>query len=295
MGGHHHAQERRSRSLIIQSMFLAAGLAALKIAAGLMANSVALLASALDSLMDLFTSGLNFVSLKFSQEPADADHPYGHGKIEAVAGSMQGFVIGVGGLALLVESIRRVVNAEPVAAGPFGISVMLVSMVLSVLHARRLNRQAAGTESPIMKAEGLHFAVDVLANLGVLLALVVIRFGGTPMWDIVISILVAGYVVKEAGSLLNVSVHQLLDRRLDDRVHREIERIIVEHHPNIKGFHDFRSRRAGTKIFIDFHVEIAGVERFEEAHDITESLTAGIKKRYPNADVTIHSDPEGQC
>ncbi|MEE8425476.1 MAG: cation diffusion facilitator family transporter, partial [Elusimicrobiota bacterium] len=116
MGGHHHALERQSRSLVIQSMLLAAGLAALKIAAGLMANSVALLASALDSLMDLFTSGLNFVSLKFSQEPADADHPYGHGKIEAIAGSVQGLVIGVSGLALLVESIRRVVNAEPVAA-----------------------------------------------------------------------------------------------------------------------------------------------------------------------------------
>lgn len=283
----------RARSLVFQSMFLALTLCAVKVAASLAAGSLALLASALDSLMDFLSSGLNYVSLIFSQKPADDDHLYGHGKIEAVAGTFQGIVIAVSGLALLVESMRRIVSEDPVNATAFGIAVMAVSMVLSGLHGARLGRAAAESGSPILRAEGLHFSMDVLANFGVLLALVVIRFGGSPRWDIVISLIVAGYVVKEALGLLAASVNQLVDRRLSDELHAEITSLIASHHPRIIGHHDLRTRQSGEKIFIDFHIEISGVEKFEEAHDITESLISKIKSRLPNADVTVHYDPEG--
>ncbi|MFH2202075.1 MAG: cation diffusion facilitator family transporter [Elusimicrobiota bacterium] len=288
------AGKQRARTLVLQSIAMAFGLAAVKIMAGVMAGSLALLASALDSLMDLLSSSVNYVTLRFSQEPADDDHLYGHGKAEAVAGTLQGGVIGLSGLALLVESIRRIVANRPVEAGYFAIGVMVLSMALSAFHGLRLRRAALERNSPILHAEGLHFSMDVLANLGVLVALILIFFGASPVWDVVISLIVAGYVVKEAVTLMVSSINQLLDRRLSDQDHREIRRLIFGHDPRIVGYHDLRSRQSGDRVFIDFHVEIAGVDSFKESHDIAESLVDKIKERLPNADVTVHADPEGE-
>lgn len=293
-GPEQRARQKRARSLVVQSMLMALGLCAVKAAAGAAAQSLSLLASALDSLMDFLSSAVNYVSLVFSQEPADDEHLYGHGKIEAIAGGAQGVVIAVGGLALLVESIRRIVLALPVRAGAFSIGVMVLSMVLSAAHGARLSRAAQDAGSPILRAEGLHFSMDVLANSGVLLALILIRLGASPLWDVVISVLVAGYVVREALALTAHSAHQLLDRRLSDEVHAEIKDLIFGHHPSIVGFHDLRTRQSGEKVFIDFHVEIAGIDKFREAHDITEGLIAKIREKMPHADVTVHADPEGE-
>lgn len=287
-------RQQRARRLVVQSMLMATGLCGLKIAAGLASQSLSLLASALDSLMDLFSSAVNYVSLSFSQQPADDDHLYGHGKIEAVAGCTQGIIIALSGAALLVESVRRLMTNATVEAGIFGIGVMLISMVLSAVHGARLKRAAQEAGSAILRAEGLHFSMDVLANLGVLLVLVMMRLGAPPFWDVVISIVVGGYVVKEALVLIRVSINQLLDRRLSDDTHAAIEKVIKTHHESISGFHDLRTRQAGDKIFIDFHVEISGVEKFKDAHDITESLIDKIREGMPNADVTVHSDPEGE-
>jgi ferrous-iron efflux pump FieF len=285
--------QKHSRALVLQSMVLALSLAGLKIAAGLAANSLALLASALDSGMDFLSSFVNYMSLGWAAEPADDDHHYGHDKIEALAGAGQGLLIGLSGLALLVESIRRVVESVVVSSGPQAIGVMVLSMVASIIHGTRLRRHAEETDSPVLKAEGLHFSMDVLANLGVILALGVIYFGGTPAWDVLISLIVAGYVVKEALTLLNGSAQQLMDRALSDEKTAEIEDLIRTHHPAIVGFHDLRTRKAGVKTFIDCHIEIRGIDKFTEAHDITEGLVDKIKERITNADVTIHYDPEG--
>lgn len=273
-------------------MALALSLAGLKAAAGLASGSLAILASALDSAMDFLTSAGNYVSLVFSRTPADAEHPYGHGKAEAVAGAVQGGLIAAGGVALLVEGVRRALREAPVEADAWGIGVMLASMVLSVAHGRRLMRAAGETGSTVLKAEGLHFSMDVLANLGVLLALAVVRLGGAPAWDVVISLLIAGFVVREAGRLVLSSAQELLDRSLSEEVHRDLEELIRSH-PHVAGFHALRTRRAGPRVFIDFHVEIAGVEGFREAHEITERLIDRIRERIPNADVTVHADPPG--
>ncbi len=283
----------RGRSLILQSMALAAVLAALKTAAGLASNSLALLASALDSAMDFLSSGVNLVSLRLSEEPADEDHNYGHDKIEALAGAGQGLVIGLSGLALLVESIRRVMSNQPVTAGGAALAVMALAMAASAWHGRRLSAAARETGSPILRAEGLHFSMDVLANLGVMLALGLMAAGASPVWDVLISLIISGYVAKEAVALLWTSAQQLVDQSLPEEAHAEIHALIRNHHKAIVGFHDFRTRRAGARIFIDFHIEIAGVDKFADAHEIGETLVEKIKRKIPNADVTVHCDPKG--
>lgn len=144
-----------------------------------------------------------------------------------------------------------------------------------------------------LRPEGLHFSMDVFASLGVFAALLLMKLGAAPAWDIVISALVSGYVIKESAGLLASSVQDLMDRSLAGEVNAEIERIIQTHHPSVSGFHELRTRRAGLRYFVDFHVELAGVERFEDAHEIAEGLIDKIKARIPNADVTVHYDPKG--
>lgn len=243
--------------------------------------------------MDFFTSAVNYVSLKIARSPADLEHPYGHGKAEGLAGLFQGVTIGLSGLWLLFESVRRLLSGSQVGAGFYSIGAMALSSVVSAWHGWCLRQAARRENSPILRSEGVHFEMDMLSNLGVLFALVAIHFTKNPLWDVGISILITAYILREAFRVLWVSGQELMDRGMSDELRAELERIILTHHPNIIGFHDFRARKSGGKYFIDFHIEIRDIQGFQEAHDLTESLIDRVKNRLPGADVTVHYDPEG--
>lgn len=279
--------------LVSRSLKIAAGLCVLKAAVGIQSNSLGILASALDSLMDLGSSAINYVSLQIARSPADRDHPYGRGKAEALAGLFQSVFIGLSGLALLAEAFRRFWFGAMVHAGLLSLGVMVLGTVVSAFHGRSLKRAAARENSTVLRAEGVHFAMDVLSNLGVLAALIAVRLSRNPLWDVAISGLISAYILFESSRILRDSVLELMDRGLPPAVQSQIEEMILGHHPNLVGFHEFRSRKAGNRTFIDFHIEIRGIQSFEEAHDITESLIEKIKAKTPNCDVTVHYDPEG--
>jgi cation diffusion facilitator family transporter len=268
-------------------------LAGFKTAAALMANSVSLLASALDSLTDFLASALNLFSLRLSQHPPDQAHPYGRGKAEDLAGLAQGLFIAVGGLGLLVESLRRLWGGSAMRPGLFGMAVMLISALLSLWHSRELSRAQATNSSTVLRTESAHFAADVLANLGVLVALWVSWAGGSPLWDVGVSIAITLAILRQALGVIQSAVLEVLDRGLPCEILTEIEGMIRGHHPLIAGFHDLRTRKAGSRLFIDFHVEIKDIQDFEQAHEIAETLIERIRQRIPEADVTIHCDPLG--
>lgn len=279
--------------LIRQSMAIALGLFVIKAGAGLASGSLSVLASALDSLLDLCSSAVNLVSLGIARSPADDEHPYGHGKAEALAGLFQGAFIGLGGLALMAESIRRFVQGVGMDFNPWALGVMGISTVISVLHGHRLHQAAHAEDSRIMAAEGAHFLSDVAANLGVIGALLLVRFTGNSSWDLAVTMMVSTYVLAITVPIMKRSIADLMDVGLPEDLRAEVESIIKSHHPSIGRFHNFRSRCSGTRRYIEFHVEIKGVSDFRQAHEITESLTGEIRSRIPNSDVIIHYDPEG--
>lgn len=280
-------------ALLRRSLAIAATLAVLKTAAGLAANSMAILASALDSLLDVGASAVNLFSLRLAQAAPDAEHPYGRGKAEALAGLAQGAFIAFGGLGLGVESVRRLLRGSDVSPGFFGFAVMAGSAVFSLWHSRDLARARDATGSTVMRSENAHFAMDFLANAGVLATLIFVRLTGASAWDLLVCLAITAYILYEALGVVRYSVLELLDRGLPPELLREIEAAIRHHHPNVVGFHDLRTRKAGSRYFIDFHIEIRKVRNFEQAHAITEELIDRIHQRVPNADVTVHYDPEG--
>lgn len=275
------------------SIATAGCLTVLKIAVGFFSNSLGLLASAVDSLMDVLVSSVNLIALKKANKPADAEHLYGHGKIESLAGLFQSVIISLSGIYLVVESIKRLIKGATVEYIPLALLTMFISMVLTFLLVLRLKKAFQETDSIILGTELLHFTTDFITNGGVILALFLVRFTGSILWDLAIALGIAAYILKKSIGIMRTSMDELTDRALPLSEQKEIEKIILNHDPRIIGFHNLRTRRISNQRFIDFHFEIRGEENFKRAHELTESLIKEIRGRFPDADVTVHFDPEG--
>ncbi len=283
----------QTTSIIQFNIAAALVLAAAKFAAGLLTNSMAVMASALDSAMDVATSVINFIAAHEAAKPPDKEHAYGHGKIESLASLFQSVLIGLGGLFLVVEATKRLIAGSLLTSISTGIWVMIFSILVSGLIVWRMSAVGRESTSLILSTERLHFTMDILSNGGVILTLLLVQMSGQIFWDLLVSIGISIYIFKVSFQIMRRSIDELLDRGLPEVSKEEIENLIRGHHASIVGLHNFRSRKVGEKVFLDFHIEIRGEENFNRAHDMTESLIAKIQSRYEGADITVHFDPEG--
>ena len=276
------------------SIATALSLALLKVLAGFFTHSMAVLTSALDSAMDAGVSTVNLIAAKEAAKPPDEDHAYGHGKIESLAALLQGLFISASGFFVVVESGKRLIFGSFLRNVSTGMGVMVFSVLASWLLVWRLQVVARRTGSLILATERLHFTTDILTNGGVIMALFLVQVTGFVFWDLVLSLTIAFYIFKTSYRILRQAIDELLDRSLPPVSKEEIETLIRNFHPSVVGLHNFRSRRVGEQIFLDFHIEIRGEDDFKRAHLMTESLIQRIRDRYPGADITVHFDPEGE-
>lgn len=282
------------QTLLIRSLIISGSLAFFKFAVFVMTNSVAILALAADSFMDFMVSLLNYFLVTKASKPADTHHPYGHGKIESLAGLVQSLFIGGAAVGVAVVAVHRFQKPQDIQQAGVGVLITLVSLAVSLWHARNLKASMAGTESQVMASEYVHYASDVLVYVGVLVSLVLFKLTGAKFWDPLISILIVGYLLKTVLSIFKNSLDELLDRQLPDKLLAEIDGIIRNFHPRVVDYHDLRTRKVGQAKFIEFHVVLGDVTEFKEAHAITEGLVSKLKATYPDSVVTVHSDPEGE-
>ncbi|MBI4357735.1 MAG: cation transporter [Candidatus Omnitrophica bacterium] len=264
-----------------------------KLSVGFMTRSLGLVASAVDSLMDVLVSSVNWIAVKEADKPADREHLYGHGKIESLAGLFQSMIISASGIYLVAEALRRLIRGVELTRVPVAIGVMIVSMFLTFFLVLKLKRVLRETDSIIVGTEALHFKTDFITNVGVIAALIAVRFTGESVWDLAIASVIAVYILYQSIGVFRRSVDELLDRAFPTGEQKELERIILTFDPRIVGFHNLRTRKIGHQRFIDFHFEIRGEEKFARAHELTEALIKRIRGRFPGADVTVHFDPEG--
>lgn len=279
------------------SMATAFTLATTKLVVGLLTGSLAVLSSAVDSLLDILMSGVNFMAIHQAEQPADERHPYGHGKFETIATVIQAIVIAVSGGWICFEAIRRLQSGSVVEQPLGGIAVMVVSLAASLLITRYLRRVAKTTESSALEADSLHFAMDVYTNLALLLGLLAMYWFDLPWLDPVMSLLVAGYIMFAALRLLRHGLRDLLDEQLPDEIRSELEQLIGDHQGELFGYHNLRTRRAGSQKLIDFHMTVCKHLSVDEAHRMTDYLEGRIAERFAGSDVTIHIEPcqEADC
>lgn len=255
-------------------------------------GSVALLATFLDSLLDGAASVVNLIAVRVALTPADKQHRFGHGKAEALAGLGQAALIGASALFLAVESVTRMLDPAPVEQSVAGISVIVVSLgfTLALVSYQRYVQRLTG--SLAIAADSLHYASDVLLNIGVIAALVIAGIFGIIWADPIIALALAGWIAYAAWEIVSRSTNELMDRELsqDDRL--RIEEIALSH-PQVHTIHDLRTRTSGRTIFIQFHLEIPGDMPLRQAHDIADTVELAIAAEFPDAEILIHQDPAG--
>ncbi len=273
------------------SVFTALGLAILKLVTGLFTGSLAVITSAIDSLLDILMSGINLMAIKHAEQPADEQHPYGHGKFETLATLFQSIVIAVSGVWIIYEAIQRLIEFSPIKQTGIGIGVMTISTIASYLISRHLRKVAKETDSSALEADSLHFTMDVYTNLALLIGLVLITQFNLPWLDPVMSIFVACYILFESIRLMRHGMRDILDEQLPDTVRKEIEALIDDHKHELFGYHNLRTRRAGSQKMIDFHLTVCKHLSVKEAHDITDYIEKKIADNIIGSDVTIHVEP----
>ncbi|HKH64916.1 MAG TPA: cation diffusion facilitator family transporter, partial [Solirubrobacterales bacterium] len=231
-------------------------LIALKLAAGAITGSIAIITEAIHSLIDLVASVIAFVSVRKADEPADEEHPYGHEKVENLAANIEGILILVGAAVIVYEATHRLVAGSQVEALGVGIAVMGFSVVANLVVSANLYRQARIHESPALEGDAAHLRTDALTSAGVLVGLVLVEVTGAAAFDSITALLVAAAIVWAGLSIIRRSSGVLVDEVLPaGEMDRIEEAIAAARTPEVAGYHKLRARRAGARRHIDFHVQ----------------------------------------
>jgi cation diffusion facilitator family transporter len=267
------------------------GLIIIKVVVGWLTGSISILAQAADSLLDLFAGIITFSAIRIAAKPADAEHPYGHGKVEDVAGAVQGILIFIAGGLIIYSAIDRIIKGSSIELVEAGVIVMVVSIVVSIFLSRHLLRVSRSTGSVALEANARNIATDVYSASAVLVGLAVVRFTNLNVIDSIIAIGVAVYILKVAFDTIRKPISGLLDERLPPSQQTVIEDCLMKHSHEVSGFHALRTRRAGSQSYIDLHLVMARDISLEQAHQICDQVEAEIRIALREVSVTIHAEP----
>jgi cation diffusion facilitator family transporter len=268
-------------------------LIALKLAAGAITGSIAIITEAIHSLIDLVASVIAFISVRKADEPADEEHPYGHEKVENLAANIEGILILVGAAVIVYEATHRLVAGSSVESLGVGIAVMGLSVIANLFVSGVLSRQARLHDSPALEGDAAHLRTDALTSLGVLVGLVLVEITGAAAFDSITALLVAAAIVWAGLSIIRRSSGVLVDEVLPDAEMDRIEQAIATARtPEVAGYHKLRGRRAGRRRHIDFHVQYRSGTTLERAHELAHEMRASIEAEIAGAEVLIHVEPE---
>jgi cation diffusion facilitator family transporter len=268
-------------------------LIALKLAAAAVTGSIAILTEAVHSLIDLVASVVAFVSVRKADEPADAEHPYGHEKVENLAATIEGMLILVGAGIIVYEATHRLVVGSSVETLGVGIAVMGLSLVVDLGVSAVLGRQARAHDSAALEGDAAHLRTDALTSGGVLVGLALVQLTGVVAFDSITAILVAVAIVWAGIRIIRRSSGVLVDEALPPAEMDRIERAIsAARTPEVAGYHKLRARRAGSRRHIDLHVQYRSGTSLERAHELAHQMRDSIEAEISSAEVLIHVEPE---
>lgn len=265
---------------------------AVKCVAWLVTDSVAMLSTLVDSLLDVLASMINLFAVRHALQPADREHRFGHGKAEALAGLGQSAFIAGSAVFILLAAGQRLLTPHPVGNSALGIAVMVFSIIVTIALVAFQRYVIKRTGSVAISADSLHYVGDVLVNGAVILSFVLAATVGWVWADPLFGAGIAIYILFNAWRIVMVSLDILMDRELPDEDRTRIRGIALAH-PEVRDLHDLRTRSAGQQIFIQFHLEMDPTLSLVRAHAIADDVEAELLAAYPDAEVLIHEDPAG--
>jgi len=283
----------KSRAATI-SVISNALLIALKIAAGAITGSIAILTEAAHSSVDLIASVIALVSVRKADEPPDPEHPYGHEKLENLAAAIEGMLILVGAGVIIYEATHRLVVGAHVENLGVGLAVIAFSAAANLFVSRYLQRRADEERSAALEGDAAHLRTDALTSLGVLAGLGLVQLTGNAVFDPIMAIIVAVAIVFSGIRILTRSSRVLVDEAPPPEELDRIEAAIAAARPpEMVGYHKLRARRAGARSHVDLHVQFRSGTTLEDAHALAHRLRSAIESEIPDSDVLIHVEPEG--
>lgn len=269
-------------------------LTALKITAGIISGSMSVISEAIHSMSDCLASVLTFFSVVKSSQPADEDHPYGHGKYEDMAGFIEGILIIFASLFIFYKSFQKLILGFSYSAeNNLGIIVMALAVIMNTIVSYLLFKVAKESNSVSLYADGEHLRTDIYSSLGVLAALVLIKITGYTILDPVIAIMIAGFIYKAGYAISKKSFMKLLDHSLPENELSAIKDIIrefSEEEVSLKK-NGIRARQTGPTMDIDIILQFPNNTSICECHKICDKIEKRIQKIYSHCSISIHSEP----
>lgn len=286
------ASARLMRRATYASVAIALLLIVVKIVAWLLTDSVAMLSTLIDSILDAFASLVNLLAVRHALAPPDREHRFGHGKAEPLAAMAQSAFICGSAIFLVIEAGQRLYAPQPIAKGEVGIAVMLFSIVMTFLLVQYQRFVIRRTRSLAIKADSLHYVGDLLVNAAVIVAIMLSWRLGWYFADPIFAIGIAGYIIWNAWQIARQALDMLMDRELPDEQRQRIRELALAHQ-EVVALHDLRTRAAGPQTFIQMHLEMDGKLSLWRAHEIAEQVENELREVFPGAEVIIHQDPHG--
>jgi len=285
--------ERGKGSAAALSVASNSALITVKLAAGIITGSVAILTEAVHSLVDLLASIVALVSVRKADEPADADHLYGHEKMEDLAAAIEGVLILFGAAIITYEAITRLIHGAHVHTVGVGIAVIVASMVVNVVVSRIIGARARATSSVALAGDAMHLGADAVSSFAVLIGLTLIAVTHDYWIDPVVALVVAAGIVVAGVRLLRRSSRALVDEALPEAELAVVRATIRELGAprGVNGFHELRGREAGARRYLDVHVQFAPGTTLEAAHEAAHVMTDQIRSQLDGADILIHLEP----
>lgn len=299
-GGHTHAEAHSavaltSRRIAAISLFVTVCLLALKLTVGIISDSIAVLSDAVDSGTDLAGGAAALVSLRIAAQPADEDHPYGHGKVEAVSASVAATVVGLGGGLITFQAVRRLIEGSPEIDVGIGLVAMAIAAVANLLMAALMRREARRSGSMALSAESTHLQTNVVQAGAIIFGLALVGITGRSVFDPITALLLAAFMGWTAIGLVRTALEDIMDQSLPDAELIAIEEVLRAHKGEVLGYNRLRTRRSGATRHIDMELIFEADRTVRDVHDACGHIEADIQARLPGADVVIHPEPdEGQ-
>jgi cation diffusion facilitator family transporter len=242
-------------------------------------------------MMDLLAAVIANYSVRKAVEPADEDHPYGHGKYENLSGVIEAILIFIAAGIILYEAANKLLHSAEVEFLELGIVVMGISVVTNILVSRYLYKVAKEEDSMALEADALHLKTDVWTSLGIFAGLIVIKITNLPLLDPIIAIGVAVMIIRAAWDMTKRSGADLLDERLSPEDEKVIRDALEKHSSKFLGYHSLRTRKAGSERFVDLIMVIKYNMTIDEGHQLAELVEKDIISALKSTSITIHLEP----
>ena len=274
------------------SLVITCALLVLKLTLGLISGSIAVLGDAVDSATDLVGGAAALISVRIASAPADEEHPYGHGKVEAVSASVAATVIAIGGGLVATQAVIRLIDGSPSINVGVGLIAMGIAAAANVITLLFMRREAKRSHSMALSAEATHLQTNIVQAGAIIAGLLLVQVTDRTFFDPLTALALAAYMSWVAWGLVRTAVRDVIDTTLPEHELRQIMDVIDAHAPEIRGFHRLRTRKGGAFRHVDMHLLFDASSSVHQAHEVADAIADDIHSRLPGTVVVIHVEPD---